>query len=60
MYVSTAYANCVHDKIEEKFYGAPYDYDGVISLVSSANDDKKLETLTPRWLIKINYRYNDL
>lgn len=47
MYVSTAYANCVHDKIEEKFYTAPYDYNGVISLVASANDDKKLEIITP-------------
>jgi fatty acyl-CoA reductase len=47
MYVSTAYANCIYDKIEEKLYGAPYDYNGVISLVTSANDDKKLELLTP-------------
>lgn len=48
MYVSTAYANCVHSKIEEKFYDAPYNYNGVISLVTSANDDKKLEDITPR------------
>lgn len=48
MYVSTAYANCVHDKIEEKFYQAPFNYDGIISLVNTANDDKKLESITPR------------
>lgn len=48
MYVSTAYANCVHSKIEEKFYKPPYSYDGVISLVASANDDEKLEQITPR------------
>lgn len=47
VYVSTAYANCVHDKIEERFYEAPYNYNGVISLVASANDDKKLEDITP-------------
>lgn len=48
MYVSTAFANCVHDKIEEKFYDPPYDYNGVISLVTSCKDDKKLEKITPR------------
>ncbi|VVC44680.1 Male sterility, NAD-binding,NAD(P)-binding domain,Fatty acyl-CoA reductase, C-terminal [Cinara cedri] len=47
MYVSTAYANCVNAKIEEKFYNPPYDYNGVISIVSSAKDDKKLENITP-------------
>ncbi|XP_050422549.1 fatty acyl-CoA reductase wat-like [Adelges cooleyi] len=47
MYVSTAYANCPRKVIEEKFYDAPYNYDGVISLVASANDDKKLEDITP-------------
>lgn len=47
MYVSTAYANCVHNKIEEKFYEAPYNYNGVISLVTSANDNKRLEDITP-------------
>lgn len=52
MYVSTAYANCVHSKIEEKFYEAPYSYNGVISLVTTANNDKKLEDITPRY---VNY-----
>lgn len=55
MYVSTAYANCVHDKIEEKFYTPPYDYNGVISLVTTANDDKKLEAITPRYVILTEY-----
>lgn len=50
MYVSTAYANCVYEKIEEKFYEAPFSYDSVISLVASANDDKRLENITPRYL----------
>lgn len=50
MYVSTAYANCAYEKIEEKFYEAPYNYEGVVSLVGSANDDKKLEKITPRYL----------
>jgi hypothetical protein len=50
MYVSTAYANCAFDKIDEKFYEAPFSYDGVISLVASTNDDKKLENITPRYL----------
>lgn len=48
MYVSTAYSNCVHDKIEEKFYQTPFNYEGVISLVTTANDDSKLESITPR------------
>ncbi|XP_050540836.1 fatty acyl-CoA reductase wat-like isoform X3 [Daktulosphaira vitifoliae] len=47
MYVSTAYANCPNKTINEKFYEPPYDYNGVISLVSSAKDDSKLESLTP-------------
>jgi len=50
MYVSTAYANCAFDKIDEKFYEAPFSYDGVISLVASTNDDKKLENITPSLL----------
>lgn len=50
MYVSTAYANCVHSEIDEKFYEAPYNYNGVISLVTSANNDKKLENITPRYV----------
>lgn len=53
MYISTAYANCIYEKIEEKFYQTPFDYNGVISLVTTAKDDKKLESITPRYLIKI-------
>lgn len=49
MYISTAYANCVHDKIEEKFYQTPFNYDAVISIVTTTTDDEKLKSITPRY-----------
>lgn len=46
VHVSTAYANCTHKYIEEKFYPTSMDTHKLISLIDST-DDKLLETITP-------------
>lgn len=45
IHVSTAYANCVHDEIQEKFYDTPIDGHKLISLVKSM-DEKKVDEMT--------------
>ena len=51
VYVSTVYANCTHDLIEEKFYRPKINHDKMITLVESVESDHLLELLTPE-LIK--------
>lgn len=45
-HVSTAYSNCNRLHVEEKFYDPSRDYEDVLKLVSS-NDDQTLEKMTP-------------
>ncbi|OXU24628.1 hypothetical protein TSAR_006068 [Trichomalopsis sarcophagae] len=45
IHVSTAYANCVQNTIEEKFYDAPIDGNKLISLVETM-DDKLVDDIT--------------
>lgn len=47
VHVSTAFANCNHLHIEEKFYNLPTSYEEIIQLLKS-KDDAELEALTPR------------
>ncbi|XP_066585304.1 fatty acyl-CoA reductase wat-like [Prorops nasuta] len=51
VHVSTAYANCPHETIEEKFYEPPIDPDKLISLMECM-DDKLVEDVTPQLLGK--------
>nr|QGV11519.1 FAR27 [Tetrastichus brontispae] len=45
IHVSTAYANCVNMKIEEKFYDAPIDGNKLVSLVEGM-DEKLVDDIT--------------
>ncbi|KAL2734727.1 fatty acyl-CoA reductase wat-like isoform X2 [Vespula maculifrons] len=49
VYVSTAYANCPHKTIEEKFYDPPMDADKFVDLLDSI-DEKLLDDITPQLL----------
>ncbi|KAK2586498.1 hypothetical protein KPH14_011396 [Odynerus spinipes] len=49
IHVSTAYANCPQNLIEEKFYDSPMDADKLIDLVDCV-DDILLSDITPRLL----------
>lgn len=52
VHVSTAYSNCIHDMIEEKFYKAStMDPDNLINIVDNM-DDQLLTDLTPRYNLK--------
>ncbi|XP_067204777.1 fatty acyl-CoA reductase wat-like [Linepithema humile] len=51
VYVSTAYANCPQNVIEEKFYDAPMDSDKLLTLME-CTDDKLAEYITPQLLGK--------
>ncbi|XP_035741476.1 fatty acyl-CoA reductase wat-like [Vespa mandarinia] len=46
VHVSTAYANCFHIPLEEKFYDPPIDSDKLINLVNCLNE-KLLDDITP-------------
>ncbi|XP_067204289.1 fatty acyl-CoA reductase wat-like [Linepithema humile] len=50
VYVSTAYANCPQNVIEEKFYDAPMDSDKLLALMECTDD--KLADITPQFLEK--------
>ncbi|XP_067217153.1 fatty acyl-CoA reductase wat-like [Linepithema humile] len=50
VYVSTAFANCPQNAIEEKFYDAPMDYDKLLALMECTDD--KLADITPQLLGK--------
>ncbi|KAL2741590.1 fatty acyl-CoA reductase wat-like isoform X2 [Vespula squamosa] len=49
VHVSTAYANCLQNPIEEKFYDPPMDADKFIDLLDSI-DEKLLDDITPQLL----------
>ncbi|XP_046837351.1 fatty acyl-CoA reductase wat-like isoform X2 [Vespa crabro] len=49
VHVSTAYSNCFHIPLEEKFYDPPIDPDKLINLVNSINE-KLLDDITPQLL----------
>lgn len=49
VHVSTAYANCPYEFIEEKVYDPPMDADKLVTLVECI-DDKLVEEITPRLL----------
>ncbi|KAF7379305.1 hypothetical protein HZH68_017150 [Vespula germanica] len=49
VHVSTAYANCPHNTIEEKFYDPPMDADKFIDLLDSI-DQKLLDDITPQYV----------
>ncbi|KAL2734726.1 fatty acyl-CoA reductase wat-like isoform X2 [Vespula maculifrons] len=49
VHVSTAYANCLQNPIEEKFYDPPMDADKFIDLMDSI-DEKLLDDITPQLL----------
>lgn len=34
IHISTAYANCISNEIDEVFYKPPYDTDGILNLVN--------------------------
>lgn len=51
IHVSTAYANCPHNVIEEKFYESPIDGDKLMSLMDCM-DEQLIEDITPRLLGK--------
>lgn len=45
-HVSTAYSNCNRLYVEEKFYDPTKNYEDVLELISSKND-QELEDMTP-------------
>lgn len=47
VHVSTAYAYCTYDKIEEKFYDPPIDGDKLLTLMNCL-DDNLAEEITPK------------
>ncbi|XP_047370398.1 fatty acyl-CoA reductase wat-like [Vespa velutina] len=49
VHVSTAYSNCFHIPLEEKFYDPPIDPDKLINLVDCINE-KLLDDITPQLL----------
>ncbi|XP_043685412.1 fatty acyl-CoA reductase wat-like [Vespula pensylvanica] len=49
VHVSTAYANCPHNTIEEKFYDPPMDANKFIDLLDTI-DEKLLDNITPQLL----------
>ncbi|XP_051171885.1 fatty acyl-CoA reductase wat-like isoform X2 [Leptopilina boulardi] len=49
IHVSTAYANCPHNSIEEKFYDPPMEANKLITLTDCA-DEKLIDSLTPQLL----------
>ncbi|XP_043803695.1 fatty acyl-CoA reductase wat-like [Apis laboriosa] len=49
VHVSTAYANCPHDLIEEKIYEAPMDAHKLVTIIDYM-DDKLIEDITPKLL----------
>lgn len=49
IHVSTAFANCNHLHIEERFYDMPRSYEEILQLLKS-KDDSELEALTPSLL----------
>ncbi|XP_047370193.1 fatty acyl-CoA reductase wat-like [Vespa velutina] len=49
VHVSTAYANCLQNQIEEKFYNPPMDADKCIDLMEYM-DEKLLDDITPHLL----------
>lgn len=44
-YISTAYSNCDRSHVEEKFYTPNADYEEVLKLISS-KDDQTLQNMT--------------
>ncbi|XP_015185971.1 PREDICTED: putative fatty acyl-CoA reductase CG8306 [Polistes dominula] len=49
VYISTAYSQCVHNKIEEKFYKPPIKTDDIIKLTEILTEDQ-LHLITPKLL----------
>ncbi|XP_035741463.1 fatty acyl-CoA reductase wat-like [Vespa mandarinia] len=49
VHISTAYTNCFHIPLEEKFYDPPIDPDKLINLVNCLNE-KLLDNITPQLL----------
>jgi len=49
IHVSTAYANCPQNVIEEKFYDPPMDSDKLIALMECV-EDKLAEDITPQYV----------
>ncbi|KAL2741587.1 fatty acyl-CoA reductase wat-like [Vespula squamosa] len=49
VHVSTAYANCLQNPIEEKFYDPPMDADKLIDLINSM-EEKTFDDITPELL----------
>ncbi|KAL2734722.1 fatty acyl-CoA reductase wat-like isoform X2 [Vespula maculifrons] len=49
IHVSTAFANCIHELIEEKFYDPPMDVDQIFDLTNYM-DEKLLNDITPQLL----------
>nr|XP_050868832.1 fatty acyl-CoA reductase wat-like isoform X4 [Vespula vulgaris] len=49
VHVSSAYANCIHSLIEEKFYKSPIEADKLMNLVDDI-DEKLLDEITPKLL----------
>lgn len=45
-HVSTAYSNCNRLHVEEKFYNPAKDYEDILKLVAS-KDDQTLQDMTP-------------
>ncbi|XP_046424476.1 fatty acyl-CoA reductase wat-like [Neodiprion virginianus] len=51
LHVSTAYANCPQEQIDEKFYDPPIEYKKILTLVDCVNE-KFLDEITPELLGK--------
>lgn len=53
VHVSTAYANCHLDRIEEKLYDGPIDHKRLEQIIKNVDDDELLEALLPKYVTKI-------
>nr|AWJ25024.1 fatty acyl-CoA reductase [Nilaparvata lugens] len=52
VHISTAYANCHLDRIDEKLYEGPIDHKRLEQIVTNVDDDELLEALLPKLLSK--------
>lgn len=48
MHVSTAYANCHLDTIDETLYAAPIEHERLRQIVENVDDEELLDALLPK------------
>lgn len=49
VHVSTAYANCHLDTIDETLYAAPIEHERLRQIVENVDDEELLDAVLPKW-----------